>query len=209
MLRHIKKFSIEEVENLLKEINLNWDGQNAHDNNIVIEGYSVYAKSMRYKNFFKHGYTCCVCGKQGAYFYLDIDDKQNSKRAHFNLYSEDGTLMTKDHIIPKSRGGKNDIHNYQVMCSHCNEAKRNEMPEEYDPNMIKETKIKPYFYYGDQKFSSLRKAVNFALSQIVKIKGNVTPQEHYKQYRKAKRRIMAAIYEGKKYGNNEWKIKNK
>ena len=83
------------------------------------------------------------------------------------------------------------------------------MPEEYDPNMIKETKIKPYFYYGDQKFSSLRKAVNFALSHIVKIKGNVTPQERLKQSKQAKRRIMAAIYEGKKYGNNKWKIANK
>ena len=81
------------------------------------------------------------------------------------------------------------------------------MPEEYDPNMIKETKIKPYFYYGNQKFSSLEKAVNFALSHIVKIKGNVTPQERLKQSKQAKRRIMAAIYEGKKYGNN--KITNK
>lgn len=33
-------------------------------------------------------------------------------------------LMTKDHIIPKSKGGANDISNYQTMCKRCNEAKR-------------------------------------------------------------------------------------
>lgn len=33
-------------------------------------------------------------------------------------------LMTKDHVIPKSKGGANDISNYQTMCKRCNEAKR-------------------------------------------------------------------------------------
>jgi len=29
-------------------------------------------------------------------------------------------LMTKDHIIPKSKGGKNTLKKYQTMCTHCN-----------------------------------------------------------------------------------------
>ena len=66
MVKHIKKFSVEDVENLIKAINLDWDGKNAHENSITVDGYSVYPKSMRYKNFFEHGYSCCTCGKKGC-----------------------------------------------------------------------------------------------------------------------------------------------
>ena len=31
--------------------------------------------------------------------------------------------MTKDHIIPKSKGGKNELSNYQTMCTYCNNEK--------------------------------------------------------------------------------------
>lgn len=204
-MKHIKKFSIQEVENLLKEKNLNWDGKIAHDDTILIEGLKVYSKSMRYKNFFTHGYTCCKCGKQGSYFYLDIDEKQNPKRGHFNLYSEDGTLITKDHIYPRSQSGKNHINNYQTMCCICNSEKGNEIPKKYDNNMIK--KNKPYINYGNYKFLSFDTAVKFAISQIMKVNTTkLTDTELSQIQKKALRRIKAALYEGKKYGNKEWKI---
>lgn len=38
-------------------------------------------------------------------------------------------LMTKDHIIPKSKGGADDISNYQTMCERCNEAKGNRLED--------------------------------------------------------------------------------
>ena len=42
-------------------------------------------------------------------------------------YAIDGNgkevLMTKDHIFPHNKGGKNNISNYQTMCVKCNVAK--------------------------------------------------------------------------------------
>ena len=50
----------------------------------------------------------------------------------FNLYAEDGTLMTKDHILPRKWGGKDDIDNMQTMCKDCNEAKGSQYEAEID-----------------------------------------------------------------------------
>lgn len=35
--------------------------------------------------------------------------------------------MTKDHIMPKSKGGADSLSNYQTMCLPCNEAKADRM----------------------------------------------------------------------------------
>lgn len=43
---------------------------------------------------------------------------------HLNLYSQNGILMTCDHIDAKSGGGsKHDIDNLQTMCTRCNSKK--------------------------------------------------------------------------------------
>lgn len=48
---------------------------------------------------------------------------------HFNLYALKScgkrVLMTKDHILPQSKGGNNDNDNLQTMCSECNNLKDN------------------------------------------------------------------------------------
>ena len=38
-------------------------------------------------------------------------------------------LMTRDHIIPRSLGGANDVRNLRVGCTDCNSARGNEMDE--------------------------------------------------------------------------------
>ena len=47
---------------------------------------------------------------------------------HLNLYginNGEEVMMTKDHIVPKSKGGSNGLKNMQTMCTVCNEIKGN------------------------------------------------------------------------------------
>ena len=97
--------------------------------------YKIKKDSLRYKTFFKdeNSLRCVSCGIAGNIFSVTevYDRKTNDTTYHFNLYHEnhkgERTLMTKDHIIPKSKGGKNHISNMQTMCEHCNIEKGNKL----------------------------------------------------------------------------------
>ena len=97
--------------------------------NISKEKYAtVRMGSQRYKLFKEKGVKCVRCGIKGIYFARERQLRTRSKcvRPHFNLYAiKNGKeiLMTKDHIIPKSKGGENHQDNYQPMCAPCNQKK--------------------------------------------------------------------------------------
>ena len=81
--------------------------------------------SLRYDTF-RINCTCVNCGRVGTLMGLDIQSVH--EEPHFNLYCMEDSkvvLMTKDHIIPKSKGGPNYIDNMQTMCSPCNVHKGN------------------------------------------------------------------------------------
>lgn len=84
--------------------------------------YNVKMLSSRFSLFRKN--RCCVCcGVKGTVMGLCFG---GNAVPHFNLYAEvDGSLrlMTKDHIVPRSRGGSNGQANFQTMCTKCNAAK--------------------------------------------------------------------------------------
>ena len=138
MLERIKTFTIEEVEAIVKEdvINTNCQREDKRTHSIIIEGYDVYTTSLRYKTFIEKGYKCVCCGRTGAYYALEKSHGSNAKRAHFNLYSNDDVLMTKDHILPKSKGGADRIENMQTMCAICNSEKGSFVPDGYVPSEI-------------------------------------------------------------------------
>jgi hypothetical protein len=121
-----KKYSIEEVFQMIGKEYLCRDGDgNKSRSDIEVDGFKVRPVSLRYMTFYQKGTKCVCCGKEGAYFQLDSDrngDNVDSRR-HFNLYADDGTLMTKDHIVPKSKGGVDKVHNMQTMCYPCNKSK--------------------------------------------------------------------------------------
>lgn len=134
----IKRYPIDLVFTILGEENLATECYSksckSTENQITVDGYNVYTRSLRYMTFYQKGCKCCVCGKEGTHFTLD-SGADNPDRKHFNLRADDGTLMTRDHIIPKSRGGREHISNMQTMCVDCNKAKGNHMEGDETPEI--------------------------------------------------------------------------
>jgi hypothetical protein len=128
-LIRLGEFKIEDVMPFI-ENSFEFDPKREYEVNGV--KYLVKMNSQRYFTFQK-SMNCVSCGIAGTKFFLERFRSDESP--HFNLYAEeDGELilMTKDHIVPKSLGGKDYVSNYQTMCSICNNLKgsSNLTPEE-------------------------------------------------------------------------------
>lgn len=94
---------------------------------------SIKITSDRYY-LFRESIECVFCGIKGSFFAKE-KAVEAEKSYHFNMYAIDSdgeeVLMTKDHIIPRSKGGKDSLSNYQTCCSKCNTDKGNTNEEEY------------------------------------------------------------------------------
>ncbi|MCC5617845.1 HNH endonuclease [Nostoc sp. CHAB 5836] len=49
--------------------------------------------------------------------------EQKGKCTHCGLHFREDDVMEVDHIIPKSKGGKNDYKNLQLLHRHCHDVK--------------------------------------------------------------------------------------
>ena len=68
----------------------------------------LFTPKTRGEIFKRDGYRCVVCG----------------------LGRRDGVELAADHIVPKDRGGTNDVENGQTLCSHHMPLKRNSSQSE-------------------------------------------------------------------------------
>jgi len=88
--------------------------------------YRIKVASLRLQCF-KRSKVCVGCGLVGTIMSADTFTSNSDRQGvHFNLYGEKNgksRLMTKDHIMPKSKGGPNDLNNLQTMCDQCNNTK--------------------------------------------------------------------------------------
>lgn len=61
---------------------------------------------------------------------------KNSEAPHLNLYHRNKIggliMMTRDHILPRSRGGEDVLENLQTLCRECNQHKGNSFAHEFD-----------------------------------------------------------------------------
>ena len=103
----------------------------------TILGQSVRVTGTRLGSF-KKSLGCAGCERVGERFYVERHRKRNEGMKygegwHLNLYAvnpnETEILMTRDHIVPRSKGGKDRLSNSQTMCTHCNLRKADNMPE--------------------------------------------------------------------------------
>jgi hypothetical protein len=111
----------------------------------IYNGKVVHMDSMRYQTFVKSGTACVNCGLQAVYFALEqhvnLKKPIKSERKHLNLYAVDSdnreVLFTKDHIVPRARGGSNHLDNMQTMCAPCNNAKGHSTDPRIDPRLAR------------------------------------------------------------------------
>lgn len=117
--RYIRK-EIYTVEQVLSKITYN------KKDHVDFDGDSMKMSSQRYYLFKNKGCVCVKCKLEGTFFAKEQTAGETSY--HFNLYGiRDGEeiLFTKDHIIPKSKGGPDKYTNYDTMCETCNFEKGN------------------------------------------------------------------------------------
>jgi 5-methylcytosine-specific restriction endonuclease McrA len=82
-----------------------------------------YKDHRRLKVFYHKGTKCAFCSKKGVRLIKRMDNGS----IHVDLYTADLTLMTVDHIIPKSFGGDMSLDNLRPMCMPCNSARQTNM----------------------------------------------------------------------------------
>lgn len=90
--------------------------------------YKVRTTSPRLRTYLK-GVNCAQCGAKGSFFALEQAHRGKNQQPHLNLYAITAAgkevMMTSDHILPKSLGGRGHLGNRQPMCIICNMAKGN------------------------------------------------------------------------------------
>jgi 5-methylcytosine-specific restriction endonuclease McrA len=97
----------------------------------VYDGTRINMSSLRYQLFSQKGTICVSCGIEGKFFAIERPySAEKPSGWHFNLYALNSqgheVLMTKDHIVPRSKGGPDTLENFQTMCTKCNHKKGNQ-----------------------------------------------------------------------------------
>lgn len=97
------------------------------DGNPIVSGYRTYIRPViiRLLKYIRH-YTRILRANRNRIYKRD---------GHQCVYCGSNRNLTLDHVIPKSRGGKNDWNNLVTSCQKCNLKKADRTPEEARMNM--------------------------------------------------------------------------
>lgn len=102
------------------------------DENPIISGFKTFVRPLiiRLLNYIKYHIKTIKVSRNRVF----------RRDNHQCVYCGAKKDLTIDHVIPKSRGGKNDWFNLVTSCSKCNLKKADRTPEEAKMKMIH----KPY-----------------------------------------------------------------
>lgn len=104
-------------------------------NGLKLDGDWVSINNIRIATFLEKGTKCAICGIEGKFFSKEKSWDCKYESYHLNLYAvgKNGglTMMTMDHIVPKSKGGPDTLDNAQVLCERCNRHKSDMTSEEF------------------------------------------------------------------------------
>jgi 5-methylcytosine-specific restriction endonuclease McrA len=89
-----------------------------------------YKEHRRLTVFYNKGLDCSNpdCERIGARLIKGLDRGGN---VHVDVYTDDLVLMTVDHIIPRAKGGGEELENKQPMCRDCNTKKSDKIETKY------------------------------------------------------------------------------
>jgi hypothetical protein len=115
-------------ENQIKVI-LDW--RNPERSEPVDDSFlELYQDHWRLGCFYRRGLKCMHCDRVGTHIVEWYDSEVNRVSGvglHRDIVGYDSNgdvfLMTVDHIVPKSKGGKDKFDNLQPMCALCNKIK--------------------------------------------------------------------------------------
>lgn len=121
----LAKFSVDEILELVpSEDNGNYGLKAAIETDFGTIYVSIASKKLL---TFKQSIICASCESKGSYFLL-LRNPHAKGRASLELFTDDNKLLTRDHIMPRSLGGSNDMSNSQTMCLTCNSKKGSKVP---------------------------------------------------------------------------------
>lgn len=160
---YLKQLTIEEGLEMIKGVTLNSPP-------FYLGGARVKRASdyQRFAVLSQGPLKCFECGCEGTHFM--IERHKNEDYYHINPYAGD-KLLTWDHIIPRSLGGSNHVHNGRVACEACNGKRGNEMTIaellwtlRQDPNEMFKTKtpVKHLVFGSMKKFNSAIQSANIS-----------------------------------------------
>jgi 5-methylcytosine-specific restriction endonuclease McrA len=118
---------------------IGWEKPSIHLTTPNYGSFKVKTSSIRLECLVRNS-KCVKCGLAGGVWLLQahhcyIKDGQVQLREtpHLNLYAVNDDdkliLMTRDHIIPRARGGMDLMENLQTMCAPCNNAKADSLTQ--------------------------------------------------------------------------------
>jgi hypothetical protein len=125
--------------------------------------------SIRMLSFKINGTICRHCGLVGTVFRKE-KHKKDIQTWHLNLYAKrrrQYILMTRDHIIPVSKGGPNTLENSQTLCRHCNGAKADRLPGEIAPPKKPKSKVVSWYI--------LKRRIKFFMFNLFKYQRIIFP----------------------------------